>query len=36
MRYWLYILVPMAIAVYFFENPQQFTALMHWIERLVR
>jgi hypothetical protein len=36
MRDWLYILVPIGVVIYFVVNPGQFTALMMWLERLVR
>jgi hypothetical protein len=35
MQDWLLTIAPIALVVYFLENPGQLRALMNWFERLV-
>lgn len=36
MREWLYILVPMAVAIYFVMYPAKFHSLIQWLMSLLR
>jgi hypothetical protein len=36
MRDWVLVLGPVGLVVYFIAYPAQFTALMEWLERVMR